>query len=171
VLKNTSSLVSNPAPGIVYKNINVWVGTSGFARPKNIKNAVVRFEVPDTWLESNNIEPREIKMLRWDGIEWIHLDTTVREKESGVTCFEATSDTFSPLAITGLVEPVSTVIPHIIAQDEINETASPAINEVIPPSAKGDFLPFNLSIMILVLAVIGIVMAIGIMNKKRKVKG
>lgn len=39
VLKNTSTLVKTPATGLVYMNMNIWVGTSGFAVPKNIKTA------------------------------------------------------------------------------------------------------------------------------------
>ncbi len=42
---DTSSLVKNPAPGDVYKNVNVWVVPSGFGSPKNIKEAVITFKV------------------------------------------------------------------------------------------------------------------------------
>ncbi|MDL5503938.1 MAG: PGF-pre-PGF domain-containing protein, partial [Candidatus Methanoperedens sp.] len=33
VLKNTSTLVSFPPEGLVYKNANIWVGGAGFATP------------------------------------------------------------------------------------------------------------------------------------------
>jgi hypothetical protein len=47
VLRNTSTLIKpqTPAQGIVYKNVNIWVGTTGFAVQKNIKIAAIKFKV------------------------------------------------------------------------------------------------------------------------------
>ncbi len=102
VLRNTSSLVNYSAPGKVYKNVNIWVGTSGFAVPANIKDAIIRFKVENTWLDSNNLAASEVKMMKWDGNEWVQLETTLKEKDNTNTYLEAKTDRFSPLAITGL---------------------------------------------------------------------
>ncbi|HWR26517.1 MAG TPA: PGF-pre-PGF domain-containing protein, partial [candidate division Zixibacteria bacterium] len=163
VLKNTSSLVKTPAPGKVYKNANVWVGTSGFANPKNIKIAVIEFKVPNTWLENNNVDASEIKLVRWNGISWITLDTSIKSKESADTFFEATTDSFSPVAITALIEPVSTAKPQITPLPGITATDTPVINDIMPSEGA---LPVNLSIVIAVFAVIGVAIAVHFKNKK-----
>ncbi len=92
VLRNTSTLIKPPAPaqGIVYKNANIWVGTTGFAVPKNIKIAAIKFKVLNTWLESSSIAANEIRMVKWDGSKWVTLDTIVKEKDGTNTYFEAT---------------------------------------------------------------------------------
>jgi len=99
-LKGTSSLVASAAPGNVYKNVNVWVGTSGFATPRNIKEAMIKFRVDNSWIGSNE----DIKLLRWDGSKWIPLKTSEKAKDSTYTYFEANTNSFSPFAITALKE-------------------------------------------------------------------
>jgi PGF-pre-PGF domain-containing protein len=59
VLRGISSL-SSPAPGTVYKNINILVGKSGFAVPKNIKEAVIKFRVENSWITSNNLASSDV---------------------------------------------------------------------------------------------------------------
>jgi len=102
VLRNTSTLVDSPAPGIVYKNINIWVGKYDFAIPKHIKEAVIRFKVKNSWIESNNLDPWDIVMVRWDGSKWLVLETTEIEKDSTHTYFETKTYCFSHLAISGI---------------------------------------------------------------------
>jgi S-layer protein (TIGR01567 family) len=98
-LRNTSTLVKNPAPGLVHKNVNIWVGTSGFAVPKNIKGAVIRFRMNTSWISDNNLTSSDIKMVRWGGIKWVQLETTEKMKDSNNTYFEATTDTFSAIPV------------------------------------------------------------------------
>ncbi len=107
VLKGTSTLVSEVPPGIVNKNINLWLGTSGFAVPKNIKEVVIRFRVENSWMQSNNVDPKDIKMLKWDSTSkrWMTLKTEVKEKVGTVTFFEATANSLSPLAISAVTTP------------------------------------------------------------------
>jgi PGF-pre-PGF domain-containing protein len=129
VLRNTSTLIKplTPAPGIVYKNVNIWVGTTGFAVPKNIKIAAIRFKVLNTWLESNSIAASEIRMVKWDGSKWVTLDTTVKEKDGTNTYFEATTDTFSPFAITGLAHAVVVTETPTKQAETATATAVPGI--------------------------------------------
>jgi len=102
VLRDTSTLVKEPASGIIYRNANIWVGTSGFAVAKNIKEAVIRFKVENSWVDNNKLTANEIKMLKWEGDEWIQLETTLKGKDSGYSFFEAKTSSFSSFAIVGL---------------------------------------------------------------------
>ncbi|MDP3104923.1 MAG: PGF-pre-PGF domain-containing protein [Candidatus Methanoperedens sp.] len=102
VLKDTSTLVKEPASGIVYRNANIWVGTSGFAVAKNIKEAVIRFRVENAWISSNGLSQGDITMFKWDGSNWIKLETMVDGKDSVYSYFEAKTYSFSSFAIVGL---------------------------------------------------------------------
>lgn len=104
VLKNTSSLVNSTAPGMVYKNknINIWVGTSGFATPRSIKEAIITFRVENFWLSTHSLAGGDVKMVKWDGSKWNQLDTAEKSRNSTFTYYEAKTDSFSSFAITGL---------------------------------------------------------------------
>ncbi|HWR26372.1 MAG TPA: cytochrome c peroxidase [candidate division Zixibacteria bacterium] len=107
VLKGTSTLVTENPPGVVYMNVNTWLGTSGYATPKNLKEVVIRFRVPNSWMQSNNVDAKDVKLLRWDSAskKWITLETKVKEKDSSVTYFEGTTNALSPLAISAVASP------------------------------------------------------------------
>jgi PGF-pre-PGF domain-containing protein len=102
LLRNTSTLVKTPAPGKVYKNLNLWVGSSGFAVPKNIKEAVIRFKVENAWIASGGLKDTDIVLLRWDGAQWISLETVPGNKDSTYTYYDAKTNAFSPFAISGM---------------------------------------------------------------------
>ncbi len=111
VLKDTSSLVKTPAPGLVYKNMNIWVGTSGFAVPKNIKSAVIGFKVDNSWIENNGLSSSDVKLVRWDGSQWIELETTQIGKNDAFTIFEGKTTSFSPFAISAIVPEITPINP------------------------------------------------------------
>ena len=100
VLRNTSSLVKEPALDIVYKNANIWVGTYGFATPTNIKHAEITFRVPKSWMKSNDIDPESITMMHYYGM-WESLPTKKIIETPEWIYFEASTTRFSPHAITG----------------------------------------------------------------------
>jgi PGF-pre-PGF domain-containing protein len=102
VLRNTSTLVKTPAPGLVYKNLNIWVGTSGFAVPKNIMKAEIEFRVDNSWISDNDLDSEDIKLVRWDKTLWVQLKTIEKNRDSMNTYFVAETDSFSSFAITGL---------------------------------------------------------------------
>ena len=99
VLRSNSTMVKVHPPGNIYKNINIWVGSSSFNRPKNIKEGIIRFRVLNSWLESNSIT--NIKMLMWDGSDWKELETNEITKDSTYTYYDATTQSFANFAITG----------------------------------------------------------------------
>jgi PGF-pre-PGF domain-containing protein len=100
VLKGTSTTVNAAPNGLVYKNANIWIGTSGMAVPKNIKEAIIRFKVDNSWMSSNGVVAKEIVLMKWDGSSWIKLDTKVSSKDSTNTYLEGKTNSFSPFAIS-----------------------------------------------------------------------
>lgn len=100
VLKRTSTLVKSSAPGLVYKNINIWAGNFGYATPDNIKHAEVIFRVPIAWMEANNINPDSIEMMRYDD-EWQSLPTRKIGTYNSDILYESSTIGFSFFAING----------------------------------------------------------------------
>ncbi|VVB55616.1 Uncharacterised protein [uncultured archaeon] len=100
VLKSTSTLVKTLPGGLVYKNINIWVGTSGFATPKNIKEASIKFRVDNAWMSANSVTSSDIILVKWNGDSWIELETRDLSKDDTNTFFEGKTNAFSPFAIT-----------------------------------------------------------------------
>jgi PGF-pre-PGF domain-containing protein len=96
VLKGTSKLVTAQASGIVYKNVNAWIGT------KRMKEALIMFRVENSWLGSNSLDGSDIKMVSWNGSKWDQLDTTMLRSDSTYTYYEAKTFAFSSFAITGI---------------------------------------------------------------------
>lgn len=93
-LKDTAKGVSTHAPGAVYKNLNIVVGTT------KIKEAVIKFNVENSWLDSNNLASSDVRMIKWDGSKWNTLETTEKNKGGTFTYYEAKTDSFSSFAIT-----------------------------------------------------------------------
>ncbi len=100
VLNNRSKLVSDDPAGLVYKYINIWVGKSGFATEANIKDAVVKFKVNNSWTEDMSVSAESIRLQRYDGTSWEVLPTTLVSNMEGYVIFEAQTPGFSPFAIT-----------------------------------------------------------------------
>ncbi|NJD77523.1 MAG: PGF-pre-PGF domain-containing protein [Candidatus Methanoperedens sp.] len=127
-LKDTSKLVSSPAPGIVYKNVNIIIGGRGFAVPANITEGIIRFRVNNTW---HTGEKGDTVMLRWDGSKWDSLDTTETTTDDNVTYHETRTNTFSSFAITGTGKTVATpaatqpVDNSVVTAAEMPEPAPP----------------------------------------------
>ncbi len=162
VLRNTSILVKTPPPGIVNKNLNIWVGTSSFATPKNIKQATIEFRVENSWFEKNNISSSRIVLVRWNGTEWIKLETSKKAADSTFTYYQALTNSFSPFAITALKE-----TPNLMEKTGDQEKPPvPMHNSEQPEKVSSDFLS-NWFLIIGVLLVIGIIIEIFIRMKKR----
>jgi len=101
ILKNTSTIAGQPPSGIVYKNINMWVGKKGYATDKNMENPVIGFKVEKKWIESNDLEHGSITLNRYYNEEWISLPTSKTNESALYIHFESQTSGFSPFAITG----------------------------------------------------------------------
>jgi PGF-pre-PGF domain-containing protein len=135
ILKNTSTLVNFSAEGLVYKNTNIWVGTSGYATPKNSKEALIKFRVSNEWMSTNGVSANDIMLVKWDGTSWINLETKVLSKDNTNTYFEGKTNSFSPFAIVAktaaVAKPaVTTTAPS--GTPKITETATPEPTKKTP---------------------------------------
>jgi len=101
MLKNTSSIVKEPAPGTVYKNLNIWVGNSGFSSSENLENASISFRVNRTWISENDIDKSTITLCRYSDNTWNALPATPIGGDEDFFYFRAETPGFSPFAITG----------------------------------------------------------------------
>ena len=123
-LKDTSKLVGNPAPGAVYKNINIWIDF------KRVKNAIIRYKIENSWIKDNGLSDDKIKMSKWDinNKRWIELSTITTNKDDSYTYFESQTDTI----------PASFAI-HSIGDGKVNPTTiqTPVTNatSVIPATS------------------------------------
>ncbi|MDW7731182.1 MAG: PGF-pre-PGF domain-containing protein [Methanolobus sp.] len=101
VLHDTSALAESKPEGKVYRNMNIWVGKGGWASSSTISGPEISFTVEKTWLEENNIDPVNIRLMRYT-TKWNQLETTVTDEDSELVYFTAHTPGFSPFAITAL---------------------------------------------------------------------
>ncbi len=100
ILKNTSTFADNPVSGLVYMNMNIWVGKTGYATESNVKDPVIGFRVSKEWIENNEIDPATITLNRYNEDTWEMLDTKQNDPDDNYLYFEASTPGFSPFAIT-----------------------------------------------------------------------
>ncbi|MEL4305030.1 PGF-pre-PGF domain-containing protein [Methanococcoides sp. LMO-2] len=103
VLEGTSKLVGSQAPGVVYQNMNIWVGNAAFGDDK-IEDAVIGFRVSKEWLFENDIEASSVVLYRYSDEKWNRLSTIDIEEDDQYSYFEAETPGFSPFAITAITE-------------------------------------------------------------------
>lgn len=94
-LKNTSKLVNQSAPGIVYVNDNIFIKTY---RASDIK---VRFKINNSWISANNLKDTDIGLFKWNVSQWVPLETKMINKDGIYTYFESGINGTSRLAISG----------------------------------------------------------------------
>lgn len=121
VLKNTSSIVKEPAPGFVYKNINIWIGNSGFSNPDNLENARITFRVSKAWISEQNIDSSKVILYRYSQNKWNPLSTVQKEEDKDYLYFTAETPGFSPFAISSIAK-ISMTAENYQAKDEKNLT-------------------------------------------------
>ncbi len=151
VLKNTSTLVKAPASGVVYKSINIWVGTSGFATPRNIKNAEITFRVEKSWMQDSG----SIALYRYDS-EWVRLPTNKIKEDAVFEYYTASTDRFSPFAITkSRIE----AAPSAAQIETTASTTATGVPEVIPAPTRETSVLDVLALTIVISAIIVLILA------------
>ncbi|WP_406657986.1 PGF-pre-PGF domain-containing protein [Methanolobus sp. ZRKC2] len=101
VLKNISTFTHSPAPDLVYKNINIWVGKTGYATEGNIEDPTIGFRVDRSWVVGNFIDEESINLYRYADESWEKLPTEQSGSDENYLYFESRTPGFSPFAITG----------------------------------------------------------------------
>ena len=104
MLKEKSTLVSDPPSDEVYKYVNIWVGNSGFATSENIENPVICFKVEKSWILDKKIDQSSITLSRYSDKKWEQLQTNQSGEDDNYLYFTAKTQEFSFFAITGKVE-------------------------------------------------------------------
>jgi len=121
-LKGSSKNVGTPAPGTVYKNLNIIVGT------KKIKEAIIKFKVENSWLNSNDLAGSDVRLVRWDGSKWEQLETALMSKDATSTYYEAKTYAFSYFAIIALKgTAVTTATPEVTKMPGITPAETPDV--------------------------------------------
>ncbi|APH38820.1 PGF-pre-PGF domain-containing protein [Methanohalophilus halophilus] len=98
LLKDTSALVDEDAPGNVYQNVNIWVGNAAFD-DDNMEDPVIGFRVSMDWMSDNGVDPASIALFHYEN-GWEQLETTQTDEDSDYFYFEADTTGFSPFAIS-----------------------------------------------------------------------
>ncbi|VVB54263.1 Uncharacterised protein [uncultured archaeon] len=166
VLKGTSTLVRTSPEGLVYKNVNIWVGASGFATPKNIKEAYIKFSVDNNWISANNVTSSDIILVKWNGDSWIQLETRVLSKDDTSTFFEGKTNAFSPFAITVKMGGVTAKLPDLEipqqveakAPDRDEKSSQPAETAIITRIASSSGI--SIWPIILIILIINIIVVV-----------
>jgi PGF-pre-PGF domain-containing protein len=109
MLKNTSSIVKEPAPGTVYRNVNIWVGNSGFSSPENLENARINFRMSRAWITEQGVRENTVILYRYSEGLWNPLSTTLSREDENYFYFTAETPGFSPFAISGTEKRIHSV--------------------------------------------------------------
>ncbi len=158
-LKGISRLVTSSPPGNIHKSVNIWLGASGFAVPGNISAGIVRFKVNNSWLSGENIDDGSISMMRWDGSQWISLETKQVRTDDDFTYYEALATSFSPFTITG------TKASPGITSTTIGASPTAAPLAVMPPTTF-----YWILYVVVAIILIAAVYYYAVKNKEKKVK-
>ncbi len=149
LLKNTSKLVNVPPDGMVYKNANIWSGS------KRIKEGLIRFKVDNNWITGSGGGSGDVKMLKWDGSNWIQLETVEMTKDAAYTYYEAKTNTFSPFAISSLKGRVVPTTPAVTTT--VTRTTTPIATPTAaakPPTIQWSYILIILIVVIVVVSYI-----------------
>ena len=123
MLKNTSALVDEAPSGLVYKNMNIWVGKTGYATESNIKDPVIGFVVSKEWLGDNDVNTDTIVLNRYNEDVWARLETEQTGEDEDYYYFEASTPGFSPFAITA-DQPTTTITEQETIKEQVEAGSS-----------------------------------------------
>ncbi|ODV48888.1 PGF-CTERM protein/PGF-pre-PGF domain-containing protein/methanogen extracellular protein (TIGR04279 family) [Methanohalophilus euhalobius] len=119
VLKDTSTLVDTKPSGLLYSNINIWIGSRLYEDV--IEDATISFSVDKTWLDENDVDSSNIRLLRYT-TEWTPLPTTMIGEDEDKVYYTADTPGFSSFAIVADTESAPVTGP---AEMEADFTATP----------------------------------------------
>ncbi|SNQ59091.1 PGF-pre-PGF domain-containing protein [Candidatus Methanoperedens nitratireducens] len=155
-LKGTSNNVKTGAPGTVYKNLNIIVGT------QKIKEAIIKFKVENSWLDKNKPAGSDIRLVKWDGSNWIQLETAEKSKDGAFTHFEAKTGSFSSFAIVAMKASESQAVPGQTGANVTSTAAGQAETTNAPSTAPEETPGFEPMLAVFALC------AVYLFGKKRR---
>ncbi len=93
-----SSSVISALDGSVYKYLDIDATN---LQDSIITSATVKFKIPESWIDSNGIDPDEVYMYRYSGGAWSKLATIYLSTDGTWHYYKSTSPGFSTFAIVG----------------------------------------------------------------------
>jgi PGF-pre-PGF domain-containing protein len=137
-LRSTSSMISTPPEGRVYKNINIWVGDSKLKH--RLITSDVGFRVNRTWIEDNDVSDQSVRLSIYRSDGWHILPTEKIGENDEYIYYEAdtSGDLRTHFAIVEYIEnePVSLDAGEGSAAEEGQD--SDLVNEESALSLEGD---------------------------------
>jgi methanogen extracellular protein (TIGR04279 family) len=141
-----------PTPDIDLYQINEIVLLKFGTREEiNPQEAFIRFRVHKSWVDGKGYDPNDIIMLRWNGKEWVELETVFEGSDENFYYYQAYTPTFSLFAIgvkikvlptkptptptpkpTPSIKPKPTVTPMIKPKPRLKLTPTPKPTPEIP---------------------------------------
>lgn len=119
VLKDVSTMVPQKPDGLIYRNMNIWIGKAGYATESNMEDMKISFAVPKNWVQVNGVKTTDIRLNRYHDENWQVLDTEMTGEDNDFYFFEATTPGFSPFAITANV-----ASKNITENEQVNAASS-----------------------------------------------
>lgn len=150
------------APNTVYVYSSVWLDTKELTGGAGIRDATIKFKVKNDWLSENHFDHGDVRLLRWDGSEWISLKTMLMTRGQEYVYYEAKTDAFGPFAISAAPVYSSPGVQITGTQASI-EAPVQKIEE--PDSIEEQGFPLWGYILI-VFALIGVLLYVIVFNKK-----
>ncbi|SFM41457.1 PGF-pre-PGF domain-containing protein [Methanolobus profundi] len=98
VLHDKSTFADTKPQGKIYSQMNIWVGKTGWASSDNIEDPEISFAVDMAWIEENDIDTADIRLMRYT-TQWDELDTSITGEDEEYVYFTASTPGFSPFAI------------------------------------------------------------------------
>lgn len=120
-LKDTSKLVNKSAPGIIYKNENLFIKSS------RIKEIKIKFRVSEDWMKDNNVSEDRINLYRWDTTDWIQTEIYHTQNDTIYMYFDANVNG-SKFAISGKPEIKTNSVETNVTPTETNVTPTETVN-------------------------------------------
>ncbi|MDW7731772.1 MAG: PGF-pre-PGF domain-containing protein [Methanolobus sp.] len=100
-LKDRSGFADSLPSGVIYRNLNIWVGKTGYAITENIRGPIIAFRVDRSWIREEVIDEDSIVLNRYSDDSWEKLPTQIVDSDEDYLYFETKTPGFSPFAITG----------------------------------------------------------------------
>lgn len=154
MLNGTSTMVKKPAPGIVYRNVNIWVGDDASFH-KNLIEGKVDFKVEKDWLINNSVASDSIELLRYSDT-WTNLSTELTKEDEVYVYYTAVTPDFSNFAISSVNESSFATAGPVPITNGNNTSMSVSDIDLgrgaVAPQQKRSSLPF----VIVVVAIAGI---------------
>ncbi|WP_342304251.1 Ig-like domain-containing protein [Methanolobus sp. ZRKC5] len=167
VLMGTSSQVSSSAPGNVYENMNLYIGSK--LGSDAIGNSKVNFKVEKSWIDDNDFDTSIIVLYRYFNDDWAQLPTEMTGNDEYYYYFTSTTPGFSPFAISGADATDEFVVEEVVTgstdtEDTVMSTEDAGSMELTTETTQESKSSLS---FVFVLALVGI-MVIGVFGYRNR---